>query len=459
MFDKILCANRGEIAVRVIRACREMGIKTVAVYSEADKNSLHAALADECVCVGGPSASSSYLNQENIISAALATGARAIHPGYGFLAENASFARLCEASGIVFIGPDGDTIEKMGNKNNARELMIKAGVPVIPGSGALSDAAEAKAFAESIGYPVLIKASAGGGGKGIRLVGSESELEDAFINASEEARRAFSDGEVYMEKYLSPVRHIEVQVLADEYGNTVTLGERDCSLQLNRQKVIEETPCPVLSEDTRQRMFDAARAAVSAAGYTNAGTVEFLLDGDGNFYFIEMNTRLQVEHAVSEEVSGIDIVKWQIRIASKLPLSFTQDDVVLRGHSIECRVNAKSQGQIDFLHLPSTTRVHFDSALVQGERISPLYDSMLGKLVVYAPTRDEAKPKLRLPRLRSRAWKQTSTICIPLFSRMPSNPGNTTPHTSKSSLKNETLRFRASRGNVRHKTERRGSFR
>ncbi len=390
MFDKILCANRGEIAVRVIRACREMGIKTVAVYSEADKNSLHAALADECVCVGGPSASSSYLNQENIISAALATGARAIHPGYGFLAENASFARLCEASGIVFIGPDGDTIEKMGNKNNARELMIKAGVPVIPGSGALSDAAEAKAFAESIGYPVLIKASAGGGGKGIRLVGSESELEDAFINASEEARRAFSDGEVYMEKYLSPVRHIEVQVLADEYGNTVTLGERDCSLQLNRQKVIEETPCPVLSEDTRQRMFDAARAAVSAAGYTNAGTVEFLLDGDGNFYFIEMNTRLQVEHAVSEEVSGIDIVKWQIRIASKLPLSFTQDDVVLRGHSIECRINAKSQGQIDFLHLPSTTRVHFDSALVQGERISPLYDSMLGKLVVYAPTRDEA---------------------------------------------------------------------
>ncbi len=390
MFDKILCANRGEIAVRVIRACREMGIKTVAVYSEADKNSLHAALADECVCVGGPSASSSYLNQENIISAALATGARAIHPGYGFLAENASFARLCEASGIVFIGPDGDTIEKMGNKNNARELMIKAGVPVIPGSGALFDAAEAKAFAESIGYPVLIKASAGGGGKGIRLVGSESELEDAFINASEEARRAFSDGEVYMEKYLSPVRHIEVQVLADEYGNTVTLGERDCSLQLNRQKVIEETPCPVLSEDTRQRMFDAARAAVSAAGYTNAGTVEFLLDGDGNFYFIEMNTRLQVEHAVSEEVSGIDIVKWQIRIASKLPLSFTQDDVVLRGHSIECRVNAKSQGQIDFLHLPSTTRVHFDSALVQGERISPLYDSMLGKLVVYAPTRDEA---------------------------------------------------------------------
>lgn len=390
MFDKILCANRGEIAVRVIRACREMGIKTVAVYSEADKNSLHAALADECVCVGGPSASSSYLNQENIISAALATGARAIHPGYGFLAENASFARLCEASGIVFIGPDGDTIEKMGNKNNARELMIKAGVPVIPGSGALSDAAEAKAFAESIGYPVLIKASAGGGGKGIRLVGSESELEDAFINASEEARRAFSDGEVYMEKYLSHVRHIEVQVLADEYGNTVTLGERDCSLQLNRQKVIEETPCPVLSEDTRQRMFDAARAAVSAAGYTNAGTVEFLLDGDGNFYFIEMNTRLQVEHAVSEEVSGIDIVKWQIRIASKLPLSFTQDDVVLRGHSIECRVNAKSQGQIDFLHLPSTTRVHFDSALVQGERISPLYDSMLGKLVVYAPTRDEA---------------------------------------------------------------------
>ena len=390
MFDKILCANRGEIAVRVIRACREMGIKTVAVYSEADKNSLHAALADECVCVGGPSASSSYLNQENIISAALATGARAIHPGYGFLAENASFARLCEASGIVFIGPDGDTIEKMGNKNNARELMIKAGVPVIPGSGALSDAAEAKAFAESIGYPVLIKASAGGGGKGIRLVGSESELEDAFVNASEEARRAFSDGEVYMEKYLSPVRHIEVQVLADEYGNTVTLGERDCSLQLNRQKVIEETPCPVLSEDTRQRMFDAARAAVAAAGYTNAGTVEFLLDGDGNFYFIEMNTRLQVEHAVSEEVSGIDIVKWQIRIASKLPLSFTQDDVVLRGHSIECRVNAKSQGQIDFLHLPSTTRVHFDSALVQGEKISPLYDSMLGKLVVYAPTRDEA---------------------------------------------------------------------
>lgn len=394
MFDKVLIANRGEIAVRVIRACREMGISSVAVCSEADKNSLHAALADECICVGGPAARTSYLNQENIISAALCTGARAIHPGYGFLAENAEFARKCASAGIVFIGPSADVIERMGNKSNARALMQKAGVPTVPGSGALCGVGEAKKFAAEIGYPVLIKASAGGGGKGIRLVEREEELEDAFVNASEEARRAFSDGEVYMEKYLSPVRHIEVQLLCDEFGEIVVLGERDCSMQLNKQKVIEETPSPVISEETREKMFDAAKRAAKASGYTNAGTVEFLLDRDGNFYFMEMNTRLQVEHAVTEEVSGVDIVKWQIRISSKMPLSFTDGDIKLCGHSIECRINAHSAGNVEFFHAPSATRVHFDTALIQGERVSSLYDSMLGKLVVYARDRDEAIRKM-----------------------------------------------------------------
>lgn len=394
MFDKVLVANRGEIAVRVIRACREMGIATVAITSEADGNSLHAALADECVCVGAAFPRDSYLNQDNIISAALMTGAKAIHPGYGFLAENASFARKCASAGIVFIGPDADVIEKMGNKANARELMIGASVPVIPGTPPLKNVEEAKTAAMELGYPVLIKASAGGGGKGIRVVYGEDELEGAFSSASEEARRAFSDGEVYMEKYLFPVRHVEVQLLCDSFGNTIPLGERDCSMQKGKQKVIEETPSPAVTPKLRQELFSAAVRAARAAGYVNAGTVEFLLDAQDNFYFMEMNTRLQVEHAVTEEVSGVDIVKWQIRIASQMPLSFTNGDVELLGHSIECRINAKGAGRVDFFHAPSATRVHLDTALIQGESVSPLYDSMLGKLVVYASTREEAIRKM-----------------------------------------------------------------
>lgn len=394
MFSKILVANRGEIAVRIIRACKEMGIATVAVYSEADEEALHVALADERVCVGAAASADSYLNQQNILAAALATGAQAIHPGYGFLSENAAFARLCKEQNLAFIGPDGDIISKMGDKDAARRLMKEAGVPTVPGSELLESVEQARAEAARIGYPVLIKASAGGGGKGIRLVSGEEELENAFHTASSEAEKAFGDGRVYMEKFLSPVKHIEVQLLADEQGHVVCLGERECSIQKNNQKLIEETPSSAISPALRQEMMDAAAGAAKAAGYLGAGTVEFLLDGDGRFYFIEMNTRLQVEHPVTEFVTGVDIVKWQIRIAAGIPLDFTQEDIRLTGAAIECRVNATGCGTVDFLHVPGGPWVRFDTALYQGCEVPPYYDPMIGKMIVYAGTREETIRKM-----------------------------------------------------------------
>ena len=394
MFSKILVANRGEIAVRIIRACKEMGIATVAVYSEADEEALHVALADERVCVGAAASADSYLNQQNILAAALATGAQAIHPGYGFLSENAAFARLCKEQNLAFIGPDGDIISKMGDKDAARRLMKEAGVPTVPGSELLESVEQARAEAARIGYPVLIKASAGGGGKGIRLVGGEEELDNAFHTASAEAEKAFGDGRVYMEKFLSPVKHIEVQLLADEQGHVVCLGERECSIQKNNQKLIEETPSSAISPALRQEMMDAAAGAAKAAGYLGAGTVEFLLDGDGRFYFIEMNTRLQVEHPVTEFVTGVDIVKWQIRIAAGIPLDFTQEDIRLTGAAIECRVNATGCGTVDFLHVPGGPWVRFDTALYQGCEVPPYYDPMIGKMIVYAGTREETIRKM-----------------------------------------------------------------
>lgn len=390
MFSKILVANRGEVAVRIIRACKEMGIETVAVYSEADRNSLPVALADERICIGGNAAAESYLNQKNIISAALATNAEAIHPGYGFLSENAGFAKLCEENGIVFIGPKSEVISAMGDKDTSRQLMQQVGVPVVPGTEVLKDVEEAKKYAKEIGYPLLVKATAGGGGKGIRVVAREEDLEDAFHTASREAESAFGNGEVFLEKYLTHVRHVEMQILADQQGNILCLGERDCSLQLNKQKVLEETPSPVMTEDIRRKMMDAAVLAAKAANYTNAGTVEFLLAPDGQFYFIEMNTRLQVEHPITEEISGVDIVKWQIRIACQVPLNMKQEDIHLQGHAIECRINARSTGRVDFLHIPGGGRVHFDTALMQDTVVVPFYDSMLGKLIVHANTREEA---------------------------------------------------------------------
>ncbi len=390
MFSKILVANRGEVAVRIIRACKEMGIETVAVYSEADRNSLPVALADERICIGGNAAAESYLNQKNIISAALATNAEAIHPGYGFLSENAGFAKLCEENGIVFIGPKSEVISAMGDKDTSRQLMQQVGVPVVPGTEVLKDVEEAKKYAKEIGYPLLVKATAGGGGKGIRVVAREEDLADAFHTASREAESAFGNGDVFLEKYLTHVRHVEMQILADQQGNILCLGERDCSLQLNKQKVLEETPSPVMTEDIRRKMMDAAVLAAKAANYTNAGTVEFLLAPDGQFYFIEMNTRLQVEHPITEEISGVDIVKWQIRIACQVPLNMKQVDIRLQGHAIECRINARSTGRVEFLHIPGGGRVHFDTALMQDTVVVPFYDSMLGKLIVHANTREEA---------------------------------------------------------------------
>lgn len=390
MFSKILVANRGEVAVRIIRACKEMGIETVAVYSEADRNSLPVALADERICIGGNAAAESYLNQKNIISAALATNAEAIHPGYGFLSENAGFAKLCEENGIVFIGPKSEVISAMGDKDTSRQLMQQVGVPVVPGTEVLKDVEEAKKYAKEIGYPLLVKATAGGGGKGIRVVAREEDLADAFHTASREAESAFGNGDVFLEKYLTHVRHVEMQILADQQGNILCLGERDCSLQLNKQKVLEETPSPVMTEDIRRKMMDAAVLAAKAANYTNAGTVEFLLAPDGQFYFIEMNTRLQVEHPITEEISGVDIVKWQIRIACQVPLNMKQVDIRLQGHAIECRINARSTGRVEFLHIPGGGRVHFDTALIQDTVVVPFYDSMLGKLIVHANTREEA---------------------------------------------------------------------
>ncbi|MGN0625200.1 MAG: acetyl/propionyl/methylcrotonyl-CoA carboxylase subunit alpha [Oscillospiraceae bacterium] len=395
MFSKILIANRGEIAVRIIRACKEMGIATVAVHSQADKESLHVSLADESVCVGKALPGESYLRQKDIITAALLTGAQAIHPGYGFLAENADFARLCEENGLVFIGPGADVISRMGDKDAARRLMKEAGVPTVPGTDILSSPEQAAKAAGQIGYPVLIKARAGGGGKGIRLVKGPDELEKAFLTASEEAKNAFGDGGVYMEKYLFPAKHIEVQLLADEGGNVVCLGERECSIQKRNQKLLEEAPSPAISPQLREKMCEAAAKAAKAAGYTNAGTVEFLLDDENRFYFMEMNTRLQVEHPVSEYVSGVDIVKWQIRIACGVLLNFGQEDIRITGAAIECRINATGSGKVSFLHVPGGPWVRFDTFLYQGYEMLPYYDSMMGKLIVYAKTREEAIRKMK----------------------------------------------------------------
>ena len=352
------------------------------------------ALADQAICIGGARAEESYLNGERIVSAALATHAQAIHPGYGFLSENAEFAALCKQYGIVFIGPPAEVISHMGDKDTARRLMKENGVPTTPGTDILKDAGEAKKAAEQIGYPVLIKASAGGGGKGIRLVERPEDMERAFQTASSEAEKAFGDGRMYMEKYLDPVKHIEVQLLADEEGNIVCLGERECSIQRNNQKLIEESPSPAVTPELRARLMDTAARAARASHYVNAGTVEFLMDRDHNFYFMEMNTRLQVEHPVSELVTGVDIVKWQIRIAAGVPLDFTQEDIRVQGAAIECRINAKGPGKVGFFHTPGGPWVRFDTFLYEGYEIPPYYDSMLGKMIVYSSTREEAIRKM-----------------------------------------------------------------
>lgn len=403
MFPKILIANRGEIAVRVIRACKEMGILTVAVFSEADRDALHVSLADESVCIGPPPVRESYLNMDRVLSAALVTGASAIHPGYGLLSENADFARRCAQHRIKFIGPCADTIVRMGDKDEARRTMRAAGVPVVPGCDLLESVEAAREAALRAGLPVLIKARAGGGGRGIRLVEKIEEVERAFQNARAEASSAFGDDNVYLEKYLMNVKHIEVQVLADQEGNVVCLGERDCSVQRKHQKLIEESPAPTVSPGLREELTRAAIRAARAVDYEGLGTVEFLMTRAGEFYFMEMNTRLQVEHPVTEMVSGVDLVKWQIRLAAGVPLPFSQSDVRLRGHAIECRINAESPaddfrpccGRIEILHIPGGPWVRFDTALYQGYQMPPYYDSMVGKLIVHAATRAEAIRKMR----------------------------------------------------------------
>jgi acetyl-CoA carboxylase biotin carboxylase subunit len=395
MFSKILVANRGEIAVRIIRACKEMGVQTVAVYSEADRNALHVALADQSYCIGAAEASESYLNEEQIISAALLAGAQAIHPGYGFLSENAHFARLCRKNGIVFIGPDPDSMERLSDKAILKELISETNLSVIPGTLAVESVDEAKRKAAEIGYPVMLKACAGGGGRGIRLIRSEDELEESYMQATSEALSAFGDGSMYLEKYIYPARHVELQIIADEQGNVVCLGERDCSLQRRNQKLIEETPSPAVSEDERKKIIALAREAVAKIGYVGAGTLEFLLDKNNNFWFMEMNVRLQVEHCVTEMLTGIDIVKWQIRIAAGIPLNFTQEDIPMKGSAIECRINAASCGTLKMLHVPGGPSVRFDTCLVEGTSVSPYYDSLLGKLVVFAKTREEMLRKMR----------------------------------------------------------------
>ncbi len=405
MFNKILIANRGEIAVRIIRACREMGISTVAVYSEADKNALHTQLADEAICIGGNKSATSYLNMNNIISAACLTGANAIHPGFGFLSENSKFADMCRECNIKFIGPDAKTIDLMGNKANARKLMIEAGVPVTPGSdGIVENIEKAKELAKEFGYPVMIKASAGGGGRGIRIVREEKDLEEAYNSAKSEAKVAFGDDSIYMEKVIENARHIEIQVLADEHGNAIHLGERDCSLQRRNQKVLEEAPSVALDEETRKAMGEAAIRAVKASNYKNAGTIEFLYGKDNKFYFMEMNTRIQVEHPVTEMITDIDIIKEQIKIASGEKLKYSQDDIMFNGHSIECRINAEdpynnfapSPGRIDYLFLPSGGNgLRVDSAVYAGYTIPSFYDSMIAKVITKGKTREEAIQKMK----------------------------------------------------------------
>lgn len=395
MFSKILIANRGEIAVRIIRACKEMGVSTVAVYSQADRDALHVALADQSYCIGAPEASESYLNEGQIISAALLAGAQAIHPGYGFLSENAHFARQCRKNGIVFIGPDPDSMERLSDKAVLKTLIQKTGLSVIPGTEVLPSVEEAARAALKLGYPVMLKACAGGGGRGIRLVRRAEDLEEAYCQASGEALSAFGDGSVYLEKYIYPARHVELQILADEHGNAVCLGDRDCSLQRRNQKLIEETPSPAVSDSQRNKIMAQAVKAVKKLGYTGAGTLEFLVDSAGNFWFMEMNVRLQVEHCVTEMLTGVDLVKWQIRIAAGIALNFGQRDVPMTGSAIECRINATSCGTVGLLHVPGGPSVRFDTSLVQGITVSPYYDALLGKLVVFAKTREEALRKVR----------------------------------------------------------------
>ena len=402
MFEKVLIANRGEIALRIHRACKEMGIKTVAVHSTVDADAMHVRLADEAICIGPAPARDSYLNKAAIISAALISGADAIHPGYGFLSENADFAEMVEMHGLTFIGPKPEMIRKMGNKVLAREAARNAGLPILSGSeGAIANLDAAAIVADKIGYPVLIKAANGGGGKGMKVAFSRTELESAFVLAQKEAKAAFGDDTVFIEKYLQNPRHIEVQVLADNYGNVVCLGERDCSLQRNNQKIVEETPSPALNRQQREELFEVARTAIEKIGYSNAGTLEFLFE-DGHFYFLEMNTRLQVEHPITEMVTGIDIVREQIRLASGAPLGYSQKDIRIEGCAIECRINAEnpqtfipSPGKIDSWHVPGGLWVRVDSAMFSGYKVPAQYDSLVAKLIVFGRTRNATLMRLR----------------------------------------------------------------
>ena len=404
MFQKLLIANRGEIAVRIIRACREMGIKTVAVYSQADADALHTQLADESICIGKAEAKDSYLNMERILSATIASGADAIHPGFGFLSENSKFAALCEKCNIAFIGPSARTIEETGNKSEARNAMVRAGVPVIPGTKEPIFTAEAgRKFADEIGYPVMIKAALGGGGKGMRVVQNSTDFEKNFQNAQREAENGFGDNSMYIEKYIEHPKHIEFQILADNEGNTIHLGERDCSVQRRHQKMIEESPCTALDEDLREQMGAMAVRAAKAVGYRNAGTVEFLLDSHRQFYFMEINTRIQVEHGVTELVTGIDLVKEQIRIAAGEKLGLRQSDIHLTGHAMEVRINAENPdnnfapcpGTSQDLHIPGGNGVRIDTAVYPGYIIPPYYDSMIMKVMVYDKDRESALKKMR----------------------------------------------------------------
>lgn len=403
MFQKILIANRGEIAVRIIRACRNMGIRSVAVYSKEDKDSLHVQLADQRICIGEGPARNSYLNMERIVTAALNMGADAIHPGFGFLSENAEFVRLCEKNGLTFIGPKADVIDSMGNKSHARKTMMEAGVPVVPGTKEpVYDAETGIKLAEEIGYPVMIKASSGGGGKGMRVAKSGDEFEFQFNMAQRESANAFGDDTMYIEKFIENPRHVEIQIMADNFGNVVALGERDCSVQRNHQKLIEESPSPAINDEIRNAMNHDAVLAAKAVHYTNAGTVEFILDPKGTYYFMEMNTRIQVEHGVTEMVTGTDLIIEQIRVAMGMPLSFKQEDIRLRGHAIECRINAEipeknfmpSPGVVRHLHLPAGNGVRVDTALYTGYRIPSEYDSMIAKVIVHAPDRRAAIQKM-----------------------------------------------------------------
>ena len=404
MLKRVLIANRGEIALRIIRACRELGIRTVAIYSQADAEALHAQLADEAICIGPSAAAESYLDMERILSACIAAKADAIHPGFGFLSENADFVRLCDEYGITFIGPTADVINSMGNKSHARKTMMDANVPVVPGTKEpVYDAETGEKFADEIGYPVMIKASSGGGGKGMRVAKSKDEFEFNFNMAQRESANSFGDDTMYIEKFIENPRHVEIQIMADNFGNVVALGERDCSVQRNHQKLIEESPSPAITEKMRASMNHDAILAAKAVNYTNAGTVEFIVDPKGTYYFMEMNTRIQVEHGVTEMVTGTDLIIEQIRVAMGEPLSFTQKDVTPRGHAIECRINAEipeknfmpSPGVVKHLHLPSGNGVRVDTALYTGYRIPSEYDSMIAKVIVHAPNRDAALQKMR----------------------------------------------------------------